>query len=134
MGLFKTKRICIVSLMLLLMTSLTGCLSESIQIDQAEKVILTYSYKSIAFNEELPQPEAEKIIEIINGKSIRSDNPSCGFSEDISITIGDTILCVAQDGDGFLQVEEGKYIVITDEERAVLDELFGKYGGTFPCV
>ena len=130
----KTKRASIVVLMLLLMVSLAGCEKKAIEIDRTDKVVLNYSYKNVVFDEELPQSEAEKMIEIINGKSIRSDNPSCGFSEEISITIGDYIFCVAQDGDGFLKVEDGKYIILDDEERAVLDELFSKYGGTFPCV
>lgn len=66
-----------------------------------------------------------------------SDNPSCGFSLDISIKFSDRgksiIICPARDGCSKARIgDSGRYIDIKD--RKALESVLEKYGMTFPCV
>ena len=81
----------------------------------------------------------EALSKLTNGKTYR-DNPSCGFSKDVSITFFNekkvVIICPALDGDPILRVGDSgnNYIVITDKARAELDDLLQLYGFAFPAV
>ena len=107
----------------------------TIELEAKDGAVLQYQYKGVEFTQELQSVDAEEIKSIINRKRIHKDNPSCGFSESISIHIGIRTFCVAQDSCGILQVgKEKKYIYISDSERKKINEIFRKYGGTFPCI
>ncbi|HHV99250.1 MAG TPA: hypothetical protein GXX36_06720 [Clostridiaceae bacterium] len=82
----------------------------------------------------------EKDIRVIkeNLKGVSySDNPSCGFSLDISIKLSDKeksiIICPARDGCSKARIgDSGKYMDIKD--RKAFEAVLEKYGMTFPCV
>jgi len=82
----------------------------------------------------------EKDIRVIkeNLKGVSySDNPSCGFSLDISLKFSDSeksiIICPARDGCSKARIgDSGRYIDIKD--RKALEAVLEKYGMTFPCV
>jgi hypothetical protein len=66
-----------------------------------------------------------------------SDNPSCGFSLDISITFSDgeksVVLCPACDSCYTARIgDSNRYINIKD--RKALEAVLEKYGMTFPCI
>ena len=79
--------------------------------------------------------DVDAVVEILDGKIETPDNPSCGFSEDISITIGGNTFALACDRCGIVKnCTTGKYISISDAERDILEKLFTGRGGKFPCV
>jgi len=103
----------------------------------ATEVILKYYYVDKEIEVVITD---EKDLEILkeNLKGISYlDNPSCGFSLDISLTFTDgeksIILCPARDSCYTARVgDSGRYINIKD--RKVLEVVLEKYGMIFPCV
>jgi hypothetical protein len=97
--------------------------------------VITYSYGEIYIREELYGKDLDDVVKILNGKREYTDNPACGFSDDISITIGGNTLALACDSCGVVKnCTTGKYIYISDAERDVLEAMFTSRGGKFPCV
>ena len=106
-----------------------------IRLDGADYGILVYSYGDISIWEELYGKDVEDVVDVLNGKREHRDNPACGFSEDISITIGGYAFALACDSCGVVKnCTTGKYIYIFDAEREVLEAMFTSRGGKFPCV
>ena len=74
--------------------------------------------------------------ECLNGASFR-DNPSCGFSLDVSIQFSDgdksIILCPACDECSSARVGDTDWY-INIKGREALEAVLRKYGMTFPCV
>jgi hypothetical protein len=113
-------------------------LPKSIEIPETSEVILVYNY------------DDKKIYEIINNKNeimelktllkgnVIKDNPSCGFSEDISITFtgeNNLMLCPALDSCGIIRIgTTNRYINISENNRKKLELFLGKYGFKFPSV
>ena len=66
-----------------------------------------------------------------------ADNPSCGFSLDISITLSDgqksIVLCPACDSCAIARIgDSSRYIKMKD--RKAFEAVLEKYGFLFPCV
>lgn len=96
---------------------------------------ITYSYGGIEFTESLTDEEARTVTRILNGKIPFADNPSCGYTEKISICIDGWTFALACDSCADVRIcETGKYIGFSDEERDTLEEMFTSCGGVFPCV
>lgn len=96
---------------------------------------LTFKDSDKNINTELANQDALKIKEIFSNKMIYRDNPSCGFSKGISIRFDTIDFSVARDSCSIIKVgDSNKYFNITDQERALIEELFEKYGGYFPCI
>lgn len=107
--------------------------------DFATDVLLEYHYAdkdiSIKITDE---NDILALKQILTGRPFK-DNPACGFTTDISITLTNgnksITFCPANDGCPLLRIDDlGKYIKITDEARTRLNEVVGKYGMIFPCV
>lgn len=82
--------------------------------------------------------DIEELKTILKGVKF-SDDPSCSFGEDVSITfcLGDDYitLCPACDGCPLVQVGDGDYYIkLTDAERSRFNEIVKKYGMVFPCI
>lgn len=92
--------------------------------------------RRVAFTEELTEEETAAIIEILDGKvGYYSPMPSCGFNDDIAITIGSVKFAIGCDGCGSVQnCNNLQFIDISNEERAIIDEMFASRGATFPCI
>lgn len=82
---------------------------------------------------DLTAEESEAIRDIFDGKRRYNDDPSCGFSEDISVRYGDITFCVARDTCPVIKCGD-RYFKISNEDREALNAVFAKYGGSFPCV
>lgn len=102
-------------------------------------VILNYSNNQTHFSRPVNQKEEkEKIISILNDKkchnSVFVGELSCGFSENVSITINNEIYEIACDNCPYILVKStGKYLFLTDEEAKTIRGIFLNYGGIFPC-
>ena len=106
-----------------------------IRLGNPDCAVITYSYGDIHIWEELYGKDVDEVVKILNGKVEYNDNPACGFSEDISITIGGYTFALACDSCGVVKnCTSGKYIYISDAERDVLEKLFTSRSGKFPCI
>lgn len=94
---------------------------------------LNYVYNDKNINVNLSADEIKTIKDMFNGKRLYNDNPSCGFTENVSISFDGMIFCVACDTCPIIKWEN-KYFRISEEDREIINRIFEKYGGSFPCV
>jgi len=94
---------------------------------------LIYVYDGKDINETLSSEESELLRKIFNNKTLYSDNPSCGFTEEVSIRFDDLAFCIACDDCPVVKLGE-KVIKISIKDRKTIVQIFEKYGGKFPCV
>lgn len=98
-----------------------------------ENAILHYSYNDEDISVNLTAEESNTIKNMFGGKMLYNDSPSCGFSENISIKCGDMTFCIAYDMCPVIKCEH-RYFRISNEDRKILNGIFEKYGGFFPCI
>lgn len=94
---------------------------------------IKYVYNYININTQLTAEESETLRNIFNNKRLYSDNPSCGFVENVSIRFDDLIFCIACDNCPIMKLGN-KFFKISKDDRVIVNKIFEKYGGTFPCV
>ena len=84
----------------------------------------------------ISKQDIDNIIKIFNGKFTYKDNPSCGFSEDISVKLNnDQIFCFARDTCPIIYWKnKDRYFKISKSQKTELYEILNKYGFYFPCV
>lgn len=84
----------------------------------------------------LSESDKTSIIEIFNKKKLYKDNPSCGFSENVSIKFDDSeIFYIANDSCPVIYWKNKDYYFrLSDDEYTLLVEILNKYGFIFPCV
>ena len=100
------------------------------------KAEVNFVYGSNSVVETLTEQELETVRDILDGRRLHRDNPSCGFSEEISIKLNDEMtLCLARDGCPIIYwKEKNLYITLTEEEQKQLEAVLSKYNVTFPCL
>ena len=128
------KAFIIISLLIVLTAYtplMTGCQKTDIPDNSTVKV--TFVYGDTNISDTLSDEDGERIKSILDSKTLYTDSPSCGFSENISVMIGDKIYCIACDSCGAVRVGE-KYISLNDAENKELREILTSYGFVFPCV
>ena len=107
--------------------------------DFATEAVLTYSFTDKNILVRLTdEHDIRTLKDILKGHPMR-DTPSCGFSTDVSITMTDgsksIVFCPANDGCPLIRIgDSDRYIAITDEARARLNEVLEKYDMIFPCI
>ena len=77
--------------------------------------------------------DSARLRELLYGKPLHYDSPSCGFGEEVSVSFGGDMFMPARDGDESVE-NNGKYLTLTDTENEEFHEILEKYGVTFPCV
>lgn len=90
----------------------------------------------IRFNSKITEASDEdsaRLKELLYGKGLHYDEPSCGFRESVSVSFGFDKFMPANDGDGIIK-NNGKYLNLSDEETEELHEILEKYGVRFPCL
>ena len=115
-----------------------------VSVSNINDAIIVFVYIDKNINEKLAIEDAEILMNIVNGKRLFWDYPSCGFTPDISFRFENMIFSVAKDTCTIIRVETKhevrmrkamkRHIYITKEERQKVEEIFNKYGGYFPCV
>ncbi len=107
-----------------------------VKLGDVNKAEINYDYDSVLVDESLTKEETETITDIFENNFLYSDNPSCGFSQDISIVIdNDKTFCIARDTCGIIYwKEKDKYFKVSDEDIEKVHKLFENHGGKFPCV
>lgn len=133
----KKKNIALILILILILVLAVSFYAHrnSLRLGNPDFGVITYSYGDIYIWEELYGSNVDDVVNILNGKRERRDEPACVFSEDISITIGGYTFALARDSCGIVKnCTTGKFIYISDSERDILEEMFTSRGGIFPCV
>ena len=110
-----------------------------IDVDFANEVVVKYHYMDNEIEMVIVDPQdISELKSILRGKAIK-DNPSCGFTPDISLIFSDDdnniTLCPACDTCALFRVDDSnRYIKTTKEQRQRFEEIVKKYGMEFPCI
>ena len=105
-----------------------------IQQDKGAKAFFTYNGANTV--SDLSDGDAEALKAIFDGKKLFRDEPSCGFSEEVSVRFGGSdTFCIARDTCPIIYwKEKDKYFRISESEKERLYNLLKPYGAFFPCV
>lgn len=99
---------------------------------------MTFIYGDQNINVALSDDEAEKIIDILDGNTydpVSAGIPSCGFSKNISLKVGNRVYAVARDTCNTIQdLGNSRYFSVSYEDIQYIHSLFERYGGYFPCI
>jgi len=95
-----------------------------------------FQHDTIEASGRLNDTELASLKAIFNGKIAYRDNPSCGFSDNVSIKLGSNqTLWIAHDTCPVIYwKEENRYITLSEDEQTLLYNLLKAYGFRFPCV
>lgn len=95
-----------------------------------------FKYNEYNISQPLSEQDLDSIIEIFNNKSLYRDNPSCGFTEDVSIQFNESeTFCIACDNCPVIYWKnKNRYLGLSDDENSSLRDILKKYGYVFPCV
>ena len=99
--------------------------------DTNARLNYVYNDKNIIAN--LSIEESKIIKNMFNGKRLYDDNPSCGFTDNVSISFDSLIFCVACDKCPIIKYNN-KYFKISEKDRTTINEIFERFGGSFPCI
>lgn len=113
--------------------------SNKVSITQESNIILVFKHNDIVIEKELIDEERKQLINIINNRKYISKffmgELSCGFSENIALLINDEMYEIACDNCPYILVKsKDKYLEFNDNEKKIIEDIFEKYGGYFPCV
>lgn len=110
--------------------------SNRVKIEFTEEAEACFIYEGVSSVSRLNEEDVELLRTLFNGKFAYKDNPSCGFSEDVSVTFDNRhTFCIARDTCPIVYwKEKNKYIKLSEKEMSQLYELLGKYGFYFPCL
>ena len=95
---------------------------------------------TVTFFEEtsaLTKEDAEVMFGLFDGQVLYRDDPSCGFSEEVSVSFNDGahVFWFAQDSCPIVYYKNSdKYLSLSDREQRSLYSILKKYGFRFPCV
>ena len=119
-------------LVVLMIFSFSSC--SKVEVAEGE-IVAVFQDGDADITKPLSDEDSEIVRKIFNGKSLFSDSPSCGFSEDVALIIDGNTYCIACDYCGIIyNVEEDKYFNLSDEENETLRNMLCEYGFTFPCI
>jgi hypothetical protein len=78
----------------------------------------------------LPVTEASAVIRILNTKEYTPGQGGCPFDENLTITVGDTVFALSQDGcHGLMEIKNQRYYSLNRSGWDALQSIFLKYGG-----
>ena len=127
------KKIVLLTLAICLCLSLLGC--ARVEVAKGENGTAQFIYGEKRINTEISSEDVALIAQIFEGKKLYSAEPSCGFTENVSVIIDGQTFCVANDDCAIIYLKEkNKYFDISDEENIRLREVLESYGFSFPCV
>ena len=128
------KRLVASFLTALILVSMAGC--HRITIHDNGNATLKYSGKWMGDTTEVTQilteEETRNVKAYLTSATYTPGQGGCPFDEDISITFGDQVFCIAYDGCAGVRLGTDKYFQISEEGRQYIVSLFVKYVDYFP--
>lgn len=111
-------------------------LTDRVDMTFAKEAEVYFIYRGVTVVHSLENSELEILRDIFDRKKLQIDNPSCGFSEDISIKFNkEQTFCIARDTCPIVYWKEAnRYIMISEDEKAQLYGLLEEHGFFFPCI
>ena len=108
----------------------------AVKINSKQVATAVYKYGDKDLVVSLTPDETSKIKKILSGHFLYIDNPSCGFSEEVSVRFGeDQTFCIARDNCAIVYwKEKDRYFSISKKQKEYLAEILSVYGFHFPCV
>ncbi len=115
-------------------TFLYSIIPQNVQI-RTSSAQMIYINGDLQFKESLTNEEALAVYAVFNGKTLKEDSPTRTFTSNVSIRFGEQIFCIACDRSLVVKLQnKDKYFAILEADRNLIESLFEKFGGTFPCV
>ena len=135
----KRKILVLIVIIFVLVLVVLGIICFSIRktnMEFAKEAEVCFIYGDVVVSQNLGDKEVETLKEILDDKILYKDDPSCGFSEDISVRFNQSqTFCIARDTCPIVYwLEEDRYIRLTEEEKLLLYDLLEPYGFEFPCI
>ena len=126
------KKIVILCLIGALLLGLCACVRVSVREDAA--VTLHFHCRDVSVDVPLSETEAAQLRDIVDGKALFFDTPSCGFTKDVSFIVNGRTFCPACDKCCYVRDgTSGNYLKLSQAERDLLEQIFEQHGGFFPC-
>ena len=121
---------------LLLISLLIFSFASCSKVEVAEgEIVAVFRYGDTDIMQILSDEDSETVRNVFDGKTMFSDSPSCGFSENVALVLAGNTYCIACDNCGIVyHVKEDKYFNLSEQENKALRELLGEYGFSFPCI
>lgn len=121
---------------LLLISLLIFSFASCSKVEVAEgEIVAVFRYGDTDIMQILSDEDSIAVRNIFDGKTMASDSPSCGFSENVALVVAGNTYCIACDNCGIVyHVKEDKYFHLSEQENEALRELLVEYGFSFPCV
>lgn len=136
----KRRYIVITSLVLLFIAFLGGALyfmkPQRTDMSKVENGSVHFAYDDENIATELADEDLDIIKDIFDHKKLYKDNPSCGFTEQVSVSLNDDseIFCIACDTCPILySKKDDRYFKLSERDNTVMRELLKNYGFHFPC-
>ena len=124
------KKCIVFALMFIILAALCSCAFQ-----QTQSASLHFVYDGSNIHQTLTKEEAKTLSDILKGATLFPDAPNCGFTADISFTLGDHTYALARDNcPTVFDCDSGLYFHIRSSDRATIEAIFEKYGGYFPCL
>ena len=135
----KRKILVLIVFVFVLVSVVLGIMHFSIRktnMEFAKEAEACFIYGDVTTSQYLEDKDLETLKEIFDDKILYKDDPSCGFSEDISVRFNQSqTFCIARDTCPIVYwLEEDRYIRLTEEEKLLLFDLLEPYGFEFPCI
>ncbi len=107
-----------------------------VNISTTKTAQVVFVYGNISTHEKITDEELLFLKKMFSGKIMYVDNPSCGFSEQISIVFDESqTFCIACDTCPVIYwKEKDRYFRLATKEKDELYRFLEKYNCSFPCV
>ena len=128
----KTKRILIAAIVVVITLSAVFAVREFLDIFWGFETVTIHQD---GMTQTLPVTEASAVIRILNTKEYTPGQGGCPFDEKLTITVGDTVFALSQDGcHGLMETKNQRYYSLNQSGWDALQRIFLKYDGDLKDV
>lgn len=132
-GLHTTIKIIPFLLASVLILCSCNILEGSVDLNTYETAWKHYEYDGTTIKGDLSKDDAKTIAEMFNGQELYFDNPSCGFTENVSVSFDGKKFCIACDDCPIIKYGS-KYFSISETQNRELRKILTENGFHFPCI
>lgn len=104
-----------------------------INISNCENATIIYMYGDKIIDKPIDKKDMLIIRDILDGKELYKDSPSCGFDANISLRFDNNTFSVACDGCSIIKYRN-KFLDLSESEIEQIHNIMKKYGAKFPCI